>query len=197
MDALADIPYEKLLEAYNAALQRVTNEAREDGTLPENFLSMILYAQVPVVDGEVIPFQPATPESLSLSKDIPIIIGSTYHEFTRNMEDPIFKPLADQQAEVRTQAGCAPVYKYLFRWETPVLDGALGSPHCIEIPFVFDNVLLHRTYTGGGVDAVELGHRVSRLWTSFAKTGKPEADGMPAWKTWPKTLTIDILSSIN
>lgn len=197
VDALADIPYEKLLEAYNAALQRVTNEAREDGTLPENFLSMILYAQVPVVDGEVIPFQPATPEALALSKDIPIIIGSTYHEFTRNMEDPIFKPLADQQAEVRTQAGCASVYKYLFRWETPVLDGALGSPHCIEIPFVFDNVLLHRTYTGGGVDAVELGHRVSRLWTSFAKTGKPEADGMPAWETWPKTLTIDILSSIN
>jgi para-nitrobenzyl esterase len=78
-----------------------------------------------------------------------------------------------------------------------VLDGALGSTHCIEIPFVFDNVLLHRTFTGGGDDAVELGHRVSRLWTSFAKTGKPEADGMPDWAPYPKTLSIDIESTIN
>ena len=72
-----------------------------------------------------------------------------------------------------------------------MLDGALGSTHCIEIPFVFDNVLLHRTFTGGADDAVELGHRVSRLWTSFAKTGKPEADGVPAWEPYPKTLIIN------
>ena len=86
---------------------------------------------------------------------------------------------------------------YQFTWESPVLDGALGSTHCIEIPFVFDNVLLHRTFTGGGDDAVELGHRVSRLWTTFARTGVPEAEGIPAWAPYPKTLTIDIKSTIN
>ena len=197
LDKLAEVPYEQLLAAYNGAIRRVCDEAREDGVMPQNILSMILYAQVPVVDGDVIPFQPNSPEGLALSKDIPTIIGTTYHEFTRDQEDPIFKPLADAQAEARTQAGCAPVYKYLFRWETPVLDGAMGSPHCIEIPFVFDNVLLHRTYTGGGEAAVGLGHRVSRLWTSFARNGKPEAEDMPAWEPWPKTLTIDIQSTIN
>ena len=75
-----------------------------------------------------------------------------------------------------------------------MLDGALGSTHCIEIPFVFDNVLQHRTFTGGGDEAVELGHRVSRLWTSFAKTGKPEAEGMPGWEAWPAVLKIDTRS---
>ena len=84
------------------------------------------------------------------------------------------------------------MYFYRFNWKTPVLDGAMGSPHCIEIPFVFDNVLRHRTFTGGGEDAVELGHRVSRLWTSFARTGKPSAEGMPEWEPWPAKLKINI-----
>ena len=192
IDDIATVPYEKLLAAYNDAIASVREAARQDGVLPENFLDALLYGQVPVVDGEIIPAQPATPEALALSKDVPVIIGTTYHEFTRDQEDPIFKPLAHKQAADRSAAGCAPVYFYQFTWESPVLDGALGSTHCIEIPFVFDNVVLHRTFTGGGADAVELGHRVSRLWTNFAKTGVPEADGMPAWEVYPKVLNINL-----
>ena len=197
VEELAEVPYEQLLAAYNTALARVREEAREDGTLPENILDQILFGQTPVVDGDVIPFQPSTAEALALSKDIPTIIGTTYNEFTPDREDPVFKPLADAQADARLKAGCAPVYKYLFTWETPILDGRMKSPHCMEIPFVFDNVLLHRTYTGGGEDAIELGHRMSRLWTSFAKTGKPVAEGMPVWEAWPKTLTNNIQTTIN
>ena len=130
--------------------------------------------------------------SLSLCKFLSL---SETHS-ARDEEDSIFKPLALKQAADRTTAGCAPVYYYQFTWESPVLDGALGSTHCIEIPFVFDNVLLHRTFTGGGDDAIELGHRVSSLWTSFAKTGKPEAEGMPAWEAWPRQLIINLESKL-
>ena len=197
IDDIATVPYEKLLAAYNDAIASVREAARQDGVLPENFLDALLYGQVPVVDGEIIPAQPATPEALALSKDVPVIIGTTYHEFTRDREDPIFQPLALQQAADRTAAGCAPVYLYQFTWESPVLDGAFGSTHCIEIPFVFDNVALHRTFTGGGQDAVELGHRLSRLWTNFAKNGVPTAEGIPAWEPYPKKMLLDIESSIN
>ncbi len=196
IDEIADVPYETLLAAYNEALRSISEEARQDGVLPQNMLNAILFGQVPVVDGEIIPAQPGSAEALALSKEIPTIIGTTYHEFTRDREDPIFQPLALQQADARTSAGCAPVYLYQFVWESPVLDGTLGSTHCLEIPFVFDNVLLHRTFTGGDDAAVELGHRVSRLWTSFARTGVPEADGMPAWEPYPKKLTIDIESTV-
>ena len=194
IEEISTVPYNRLLAAYDAAMKTVVEEAKEDGAFPTNLLDAILFGQVPVVDGEIIPNQPATSEALSLSKDVPVIIGTVYHEFTRDQEDPIFKPLALQQAQDRASAGCAPVYMYQFTWESPVLDGALGSTHCIEIPFVFDNVLLHRTFTGGGDDAVALGHRVSRLWSSFAKTGKPEAEGMPVWESWPAILKIDIES---
>ena len=196
IDKLAEVPYEQLLAAYNGAIAAVREEAQQDGALPGNFLNALLFGQVPVVDGEVIPAQPDTPEALALSKDVPVIIGTTYHEFTRDQEDPIFQPLALQQAANRSAAGCAPVYLYQFTWESPVLDGAFGSTHCIEIPFVFDNVALHRTFTGGAADAVELGHRISRLWTSFAKTGTPESEGIPAWEPYPKKMILDIESSI-
>ena len=191
IDEIAKVPYEDLYAAYRKAVQDVTAEARQDGALPENILDQLLFGQCPVVDGEIIPAQPSSPESLAVSRDVPVIIGTVYHEFTRDREDPIFKPLALKQAADRTAAGCAPVYFYQFTWETPVLDGALGSTHCIEIPFVFDNVYLHRTFTGGGEDAIELGHRVSALWTSFAKDGKPQAEGMPEWLEWPYTLEIN------
>ena len=192
VDRMADVPYEQLLSAYQQAVKQVSAEARTDGALPTNILDMILFGQLPVVDGEVIPAQPSSPGALALSRDVPVMIGTVYHEFTRDQEDPIFKPLARQQAADRTAAGCAPVYCYQFTWESPVLDGALGSTHCIEIPFVFDNVARHNTFTGGGEEAVELGHRVSRLWTSFARTGKPVSDGMPEWEPWPATLKINL-----
>ena len=77
-----------------------------------------------------------------------------------------------------------------------MLDGAFGSTHCLEIPFVFDNVELHRTFTGGGAQAVELGHRISRLWTNFAKTGVPAADGMPEWEPYPRTMILNVESRL-
>ena len=190
------VPYEQLLAAYNGAIAAVREEAQKEGAFPENILNAILFGQVPVVDGEIIPAQPASAEALALSKDIPVIIGTTYHEFTRDREDPIFQPLALQQAADRTAAGCAPIYLYQFTWESPVLDGVLGSTHCMEIPFVFDNVVLHRTMTGGGVEAAELGHRISRLWSNFAKTGTPEAEGIPTWEPYPKKMILNIESTI-
>ena len=201
IDEIQKVPYATLLAAYDEAVAEVRAEAQQDGELPVNFLNQLIFGTRPVVDGEILPDQPGSPAAMALSKDIPVIIGTTYHEFTRDQEDPIFKPLALQQAADRSAAGCAPVYLYQFTWESPVLDGALGSTHCIEIPFVFDNVVLHRTFTGGCDDAVELGHRISRLWTNFAKTGVPSAEGIPAWEPYtaarPATMLLNIESKLS
>ena len=196
IDEIASVPYADLLEANTKAIEEVRQEATEDGNIPDNLLDVLLFGALPVVDGEVIPAAPSSPEGLAVSKDIPLIIGTVYNEFTPTQEDPIFRPLALQQAADRSAAGCAPVYLYLFKWASPVLDGSMGSTHCIEIPFVFDNVLLHRTFTGGAASAVELGHRVSRLWSSFARTGVPAADGIPAWEPYPHNMVLDIESNL-
>ena len=196
IDDIASVPYHDLLSAYEKAVEKVRDEATADGAMPENILDMLVFGALPVVDGEVIPAAPSSQEALALSKDIPVIIGTVYNEFTPDREDPIFRPLAVKQAADRSAAGCAPVYMYLFKWSSPVLAGVFGSTHCLEIPFVFDNVLLHRTFTGGGEDAVELGHRLSRVWTSFARTGIPSADGIPGWEPYPRNMVFDIESEL-
>ena len=196
VDEIVNVPYADLLDAYQKAVEKVRQEAAEDGEMSSNFLNAILFGALPVVDGEVIPFQPSTPEALAFSKDIPVIIGTTYNEFTPDQEDPIFRPLALAQAADRSAAGCAPVYLYLFKWASPVLDGAFGSTHCLEIPFIFDNVLLHRTFTGGGEAAVELGHRMSDAWVAFAKNGVPSAENLPEWEPYPRNMVFDIESEI-
>ena len=196
IDDILSVPYSDLLEANTKAVEKVREEVSADGLMSENILDILLFGALPVVDGEVIPAAPSSSEALALSKDIPVIIGTVYNEFTPAQEDPIFRPLALQQAAERSAAGCAPVYMYLFKWATPVLDGVFGSTHCLELPFVFDNVLLHRTFTGGGEDAVELGHRMSRVWTNFAKTGVPSADGIPEWEPYPRNMVFDIESNL-
>ena len=196
IDDIASVPYSDLLNAYEKAVEKVRDEATADGAMPENILDMLVFGALPVVDGEVIPAAPSSQEALALSKDIPVIIGTVYNEFTPDQEDPIFRPLAVKQAADRSAAGCAPVYMYLFKWSSPVLDGVFGSTHCLEIPFVFDNVVLHRTFTGGGEDAVELGHRMSRVWTGFAKDGIPSADGIPEWEPYPRNMVFDIESEL-
>ena len=196
IDDIASVPYSDLLNAYEKAVEKVRDEATADGAMPENILDMLVFGALPVVDGEVIPAAPSSQEALALSKDIPVIIGTVYNEFTPDQEDPIFRPLAVKQAADRSAAGCAAVYMYLFKWSSPVLDGVFGSTHCLEIPFVFDNVVLHRTFTGGGEDAVELGHRMSRVWTGFAKDGIPSADGIPEWEPYPRNMVFDIESEL-
>ena len=98
--------------------------------------------------------------------------------------DFIFRPGAVEQADLKANQGGAPVYMYLFRWESPVMDGILRSTHCLEIPFVFNNVVRHASMTGGGAEAIALGETMSDCWISFARTGKPASANLPEWKAY-------------
>jgi para-nitrobenzyl esterase len=86
-----------------------------------------------------------------------------------------------QQASAKAAQGTAPVYVYLFAWNTPVLDGRVRSYHCAELPFVFDNTDRCDAATGGGSAARALAAKVSEGWVRFARTGNPNHGGLPAW----------------
>ncbi len=57
------------------------------------------------------------------------------------------------QAERKAAKGSAPVYMYLFSWQTPVLNGRPRAFHCSEIPFVFANTDVSAFATGGTAEA--------------------------------------------
>jgi para-nitrobenzyl esterase len=83
-------------------------------------------------------------------------------------------------ADRKAAQHAAPVFVYLFTWETPVLGGRLKSPHALEIPFVFDNVQ-GSALTGDSPTRFPLADKMSRAWLAFARTGNPNHEGLPAW----------------
>lgn len=92
-----------------------------------------------------------------------------------------FPTAAITQAERKVAQGKAPVYMYLFTWETPVEDGRRHSPHTVELPFVFNNVVEQPEEVGNGPELQPLAEKVSGAWTAFARTGNPSVAGPPKW----------------
>ena len=224
IDQLKDIPYEKLLAAGENAVAKLKAEVTTEGTMS------LLFGWCPTVDGNVLTSQPTTSQAYENSKDIPVIIGTTLHEFMGSSRNPalkkatietaknelkkkygdktdeflkafgqayphykpvdlfdvdmLFRPQAVQQATLKSNLGGAPVYMYLFSWESPILDGAFRSSHCMELPFVFDNIYNSRTMTGGSKSAYKLADYMSSAWLNFARTGNPNVAGLPDWKPY-------------
>src|ERR1700674_3171183 len=90
-----------------------------------------------------------------------------------------FPTAAITQGERKAAQGKAPVYMYLFTWETPVEGGKRHSPHTVELPFVFNNVVEQPEEVGNGPELQPLAEKVSGAWTAFARTGNPSTGGAP------------------
>jgi para-nitrobenzyl esterase len=103
-------------------------------------------------------------------------------------------------AQQRASLGKAPVYLYYFTWETPVQGGRLKSPHTMEIPFAFDNVMISSRMTGGGPDAMALADKISDTWIAFARTGDPNTPKLPHWPAYDAkdraTMVINNVSKV-
>jgi len=92
-----------------------------------------------------------------------------------------------QLAERKAAGGPAPVYMYLFTWESDYLGNLFKSAHAMEIPFVFDHPDA-APFTGSKPDRQELAAIMSRAWAAFARNGDPNYDGLPYWPAYtPET----------
>ncbi|WP_082215328.1 carboxylesterase/lipase family protein [Dyadobacter psychrophilus] len=98
--------------------------------------------------------------------------------------DFLFRPLVIDQANKKFADGGAPVYTYLFTWQSPVLDKSLRAVHCMDLPFVFDNIALCEQMTGGGEQAHILAQKISQAWVHFAYTGNPNHTTLPSWPAY-------------
>jgi len=87
-------------------------------------------------------------------------------------------------AERKFQQGKAPVYMYLFAWRSPAMGGKMGSPHTVEIPFVFDNTDIPKVMTTGSPAEKELAAKTSEAWIQFARSGNPNHKGLPSWPAY-------------
>jgi para-nitrobenzyl esterase len=106
-----------------------------------------------------------------------------------------FPTKANLQAERKAALGKAHAYLYQIDWKTPVQDGLRFSPHCLEIPFVFQNVWHMPELVGTGPKIQPLADRISGAWVAFARTGNPSHSGIPQWPAFQAnqraTMVID------
>jgi para-nitrobenzyl esterase len=113
---------------------------------------------------------------------IPAIGHALFGAVTSTVTRRVFTTPARRLADGHAAAG-ASVYTYAFDW-APQRE-AFGACHTIDLPFVFGNEAAWRDAPMLGQtpwDQVDLlGRQVRRAWTSFARTGDPNADGDPAW----------------
>ena len=232
VDSIQNIPFEVLANASSKALQVVAEKMKAAGKPVIGFgLSW-----GPSKDGNDLPYQFNSKESLALSKDIPLMIGTAKNEFApfANMRfigaseetilnhikdtykdkadayikaakkaypndtdpkdlldiDTMFRPGAVVQAnEKAALEGGAPVYMFLFTWQSPVFDGKYKALHCMELPFVFDNIDNANQMTGGGKEAHVLAEKMSGAWINFAKTGNPNYKNLPEWPKYNSSNT--------
>jgi para-nitrobenzyl esterase len=99
--------------------------------------------------------------------------------------DRVFRIPAIRLAEAQ-QRHHDGVFMYLFTWESPMMGGALGSCHAIDLPFVFGAIGAEGvgTFVGGGGEARRVCEQTMDAWIAFARSGDPGHAGLPGGR-WP------------
>jgi para-nitrobenzyl esterase len=86
-------------------------------------------------------------------------------------------------------------WAYLMCWESPMMDGALGACHGIDVPFVFGSLARKgaRMLAGEGPEAERLQSHMMEAWLAFARSGDPNPDGFPTWEPFDDTRRATML----
>jgi len=98
-----------------------------------------------------------------------------------------------ETAEEKAKQGGAPVYMYLFTWESN--NGLLKAAHTMEIPFIFRN-LDATPIVGTREDRHMLAEIMSDTWIAFARNGNPNHGTLPEWEPYDlenrATMMLDV-----
>ena len=101
------------------------------------------------------------------------------------LTDRSFRIPAIRLAECQVALGTN-VWMYCFDWPTPVFGGNLKACHGLEIPFVWNNLDKYgvNVLTGDDPARQKVADAMHLSWIMFARSGNPNASGLPQWPTY-------------
>lgn len=106
---------------------------------------------------------------------------NNYEMLSHITSDLMFKSPSFNTAEKLSSLGLEKIYTYLFSLNVSERYPYLGSPHTIELPFIFGTLNIAKD----AIDQSTINHKVMQemmlCWSHFAYTGKPYIKGV----NWP------------
>ncbi len=181
-----------------AELRALPAERVVDGLNMASESADLTYAGGPVLDARLYPGAPTKVYAAGGGARVPVMIGANTDEI-----GPPNVPRAaggDQwmvepaRAIARLFAARGQrVYEYRFGYIATALRKTLsGAPHASEIPYVFDTVAeRYGTATSRADEA--MARAVHAYWIAFARTGRPDPRGEPAWPAY-RSSTDELMS---
>lgn len=169
-------------EAYFIAIA----DPRLRGDAPDIDHADLLHRLEPGVDGDlealVAHYREAHPEH-------------SRFETLLTIESEAFRIRSIRLAEDKAGAeGAAPTFHYLFRRTASKIPQA-RSYHGLEMGFVFDNLAETMRFTLADEGSERLAREMSARWAAFARSGRPDVDGLPEWEPFDaesrRTMEID------
>ncbi len=106
---------------------------------------------------------------------------------------------AEEIAARKYAQGGAPSYMYIFRHANdsviPGTNFKRGTPHAMDISYKFYNVQSGGRGGGASPEDIKASHTMAEMWSTFARTGRPAAEGQPEWPPYTtenhETMEID------
>jgi para-nitrobenzyl esterase len=116
---------------------------------------------------------------------------STYENYVFMQTQRAFREPTHRLLDAQSKH--APVFDYRFDWKSPILGGAFGACHAIELGFVFGthNVTGPDQFFGSGEKADAINRAMMAAWASCAHgTPKVEARAWPKWSAFNPAMII-------
>jgi para-nitrobenzyl esterase len=105
-----------------------------------------------------------------------------------------------RQSHAVFRSGAGPTWVYEFDWRSPVENGKWGASYAMDLPFLFDNLSMATSMTGGSLVARQLAGEMAESLIAFAATGDPNNSAIPKWSrfdlTGRATMCWDMISEI-
>ena len=105
---------------------------------------------------------------------------SAYLLHAQIITDAGFRRFAHLQAEHESKRSQAPIYTYLWEWQSPAYDGKFGAVHAMDVAASMHNER-DAILGSGSQDAHRACEQLALALVAFAQTGNPNHRQLPHW----------------